>query len=47
MFKNCATFTNCISRINNRQVDDAHNIDVAMPVYNVKEHNIWNFAAIL
>ena len=28
IFKNCAPFTNCISRANNGQVDDAHNIDV-------------------
>ena len=28
IFKNCAQFTNCISRINNTQVDDAYDIDV-------------------
>ena len=37
MFKNCAPFTNCISRINNTQVDDVHNIDVVMPIYNLIE----------
>ena len=30
--KNCAPFTNCISRINNTQVDDASYIDVVMPI---------------
>ena len=27
IFKDCAPFTNCISRINNTQVDDAHDVD--------------------
>ena len=30
---------NYISRINNTQVDDAHDIDVAMPVYNLTEYS--------
>ena len=34
IFKNCATFTNCISRINNMSVDDVHDIDVVLPMYN-------------
>ena len=33
IFKNCWSFTNCISRIGNTQVDDAHHIDVVIPVY--------------
>ena len=28
-------FTNCICRINNTQVNDAHNIDGVMPMYNL------------
>ena len=28
IFKNCAPFTNCISRINNIQIDNAEYIDV-------------------
>ena len=28
ILKNCAPFTNCISRINNMQADDAHDTDV-------------------
>ena len=35
IFKNCALFTKCISRINNTQVDDTHNIDVVMSMYNL------------
>ena len=38
VFKNCAPFVNCIRRINNTQVVDASYIDVAMPMYNLKEH---------
>ena len=30
IFKNCATFVNCISRINKVQVDDSHDIDVVI-----------------
>ena len=35
IFKNCAPFTNCISKINNTQIDNAEYIDIVMPVYNV------------
>ena len=38
IFKNCALFTSCISRINNTQIDDAQYIDVVMPMYNLIEH---------
>ena len=38
IFKNCVPFTKCISRINNTQVDDAHDIDVVMPMYNLIEY---------
>ena len=36
-FKNCAPFTNCISEINNTQVDNAKDIDIVMPTYNLIE----------
>ena len=32
IFKNCAPFTNCISEINNTQVDNAKDIDIVMPM---------------
>ena len=38
IFKNCAPFINCISWINNTQVDDARDIDVVMPMYNLTEY---------
>ena len=38
-FKNCAPFTKCISRINNTDTDDAHDINIVMPMYNLIEYN--------
>ena len=38
-FKSCAPFTNCISEINNTQVDKAKDIDIVMPVYNLIEYS--------
>ena len=38
-FKNCVPFTNCISEINNRQVDNAKDIDIVMPMYNLIEYS--------
>ena len=38
-FKNCAPFTKCISRINNTDVDNAHDIDIVMPMYNLIEYS--------
>ena len=39
IFKNCAPFTNCINKINNIQVDNAEDIDIVMPMYNVIEYS--------
>ena len=39
IFKNCAPFTNCISEINNTQVDNAKDIDIVMPMYNSIEYS--------
>ena len=33
--KNCAPFTNCISEINDTQINNAKNIDIVMPMYNL------------
>ena len=38
IFKNCAPFINCISEINNTQVDNAKDIDIVMPMYNLIEY---------
>ena len=39
IFKNCAPFTNCISEIGNTQEDNAKDIDVVMPMYNLIEYS--------
>ena len=39
VFKNFATFTNCISEINNTQIDNAIDIDVVMKMYNLIEYS--------
>ena len=38
-FKNCAPFTNCISEINNAQVDNAKDIDIIMPMFNLIKYS--------
>ena len=39
IFKNFAPFTNCISEINITQVDNAKDIDIVMPMYNLIEYS--------
>ena len=39
IFKNCAPFTSCISEINKTQVDNAKDIDIIMPMYNLIEYS--------
>ena len=39
IFKNCAPFTNCISEINNTQIDNAKDVDIVMPMYNLIEYS--------
>ena len=38
-FKNCAPFSKSISRINNTDIDNAHDIDIVMPAYNLIEYS--------
>ena len=38
-FKNCAPVTKCISRINNTDIDNAQDIDIVMPMYNLIEYS--------
>ena len=35
IFKSCAPFTNCMSEINNTQVDNTKDTDIVMPMYNL------------
>ena len=39
IFKNCALFTKCINRINNTEIDNAKDIDIVMPMYNLIEYS--------
>ena len=39
IFKNCAPFTNCISKINNTQIDNAEYIDIVILMYNSAEYS--------
>ena len=56
MFKNCAPFTNCISEINNTQIDNAKDIDLVMNAYNSLEYNnnysktsrsLWQYCKVI
>ena len=51
-FKNNAPFINCISKINGTLIDNAEDLDVAMPIYNLLEYSknyrkttgsLWNY----
>ena len=39
IFKNCALFSNCISKISNTEVDNAEYIVIVMPMYNLIEYS--------
>ena len=39
LFKSCAPFSNCISEINNTQLDNAKGIDIAMPMNKLIEYS--------
>ena len=43
IFKNGAPFSECISTINNAQLDHAKDIDVVMPMYNLIEYS-YNYS---
>ena len=39
VFKNNAPFIGCISKINNTFIDNAEDLDVAMPLHNLLEYS--------
>lgn len=42
-FKNCAQFIKCVRKINNKQLDNAKDIDSAISMYNLLEYsNIYS-----
>ena len=51
-FKNCAPFTKCITHINDEHVDNADDLDIVIPMYNLVKYsnnysdtseNLWQF----
>ena len=38
-FKSCAPFTKCITHINDEHVDNADNLDIVMPIFNLIEYS--------
>ena len=51
-FKNNAPFTSCISKINNTLIDNAEDLDIVIPMYNLLEYSknyrkatgsFWNY----
>ena len=38
-FKNCAPFMKCVTHINDEHVDNADNLDIVMPMYNLIEYS--------
>ena len=52
VFKNNTPFVNCISKIDSMKIDNAENLDVVMPMYNLLEYtknyrkttgSLWNY----
>ena len=39
IFKNCAPFTKCISRINNTDIDNTQDMNIAMSMYNLIDYS--------
>ena len=39
IFKNCASFTRCVTDINDEHVETAENLDIIMPMYNLLEYS--------
>ena len=39
ILRNCASFTNCKNEINNAEIDNAKDIEIVMPIYNLIEYS--------
>ena len=37
--KNCVTFTNCVTHVNDEHVKTAENLDIILPMYNLIEYS--------
>ena len=42
-FKNCATFTRCVTNISDEHAETAENLDIIMPMYNLIEYS-YNYS---
>ena len=42
-FKNCAPFTKCIAKIDGTGIDDAADLHLVIPMYNLIEYS-WNYS---
>ena len=38
-FKNCAPLTKCITKVDGTKIDDAEDLDLVMPMYNLMQHS--------
>ena len=38
-FKNCVSFTRCVTHINDEHVETAENLDIILPMYNLIEYS--------
>ena len=38
-FKNCASFVKCITKIDEATIDDAEDLDLVMPMYNLIKYS--------
>ena len=38
-FKDCAPFTKCITKLHETRIDDAEDLDLVMPMYNLIEYS--------
>ena len=45
VFKNCELFAKCVTKIDGTTTDDAENLDLVMPIYNVIEYSSNNSEA--
>ena len=39
VFKNCAPFTKCVVKINGKHIEEANNLDIVAPMYNLIEYS--------
>ena len=43
VFKSSALFTNCISRVKNAEINNAEDLVIVIPMYNLLEASLWQY----